>query len=382
MDIIKTMKKVIVRRRHLNHPWIFSNEVVSIEDGIKPGDVVRVEERKKTIGSGFFNPHSLIEVRLYSTIEEDFNENLIRKRLQDAMQKRKGLGNSFRLVHSESDGLPGLIIDKYNDYYVVQINSLGMEKKKDLLFRVLIEDYKPRGIYEKNDEHLRKLEGLDVLNKIAYGQVPELVQIEQDELKFLVDIINGQKTGFFFDQRANRQKIAELARGKILDCFCYTGGFSLYAAKNGEVLGIDISPGAINLAQQNSHLNGYQIDFKVGDVFEDLRKFYNEKKKFDTIILDPPSFTKSKNKKSEALRGYKEINLMAMKLLNNEGILFTSSCSYHISQNEFLQMLVAAANDAKRQFLIIHQGSATKDHPVLLNFPEGNYLKSLFLKAV
>uniref|UniRef100_A0A7V3RGX9 Class I SAM-dependent rRNA methyltransferase n=1 Tax=candidate division WOR-3 bacterium TaxID=2052148 RepID=A0A7V3RGX9_UNCW3 len=375
------MKKVIVRRHHPNHPWIFSNEIIKAEDP-SPGEVVRVEEGKKVVGSGFYNPHSLICVRLFADKEEDFSKNLVFERIKQAYNKRKDLGESFRLVYSESDGLPGLIIDKYNDYLVIEVNCLGMDKRKELVVQALIELFNPAGIYEKSDENLRKLEGLEIVNKKVYGEIPELIEIEQDGIRFLVDIINGQKTGFFFDQRENRRKITEIARGEILDCFCYTGGFSLYTASKGNVLGIDSSESALELAKRNAALNNLKIDFELMDVFKALRKFYNEDRRFDTIILDPPSFTKSKKKKADALRGYKEINLMAMKLLNKDGVLFTSSCSYHISDEEFLFTLRDSAKDAKADFIIIHKGTQAKDHPVLLNFPESNYLKAYFLQKV
>lgn len=372
------MKKIIVHRRHFNHPWIFSNEIVQAEDA-KPGEVVKVEERRRVIGTGFYNPHSLIAIRLFSENEEEFNKDFITRKLSKANESRMGMGDSFRLVYSESDGLPGLIIDKYNDHYVVTVNSLGMEQHKETLYKILIDEYAPKGIGEKSDEGLRKLEGLEPVNEIVYGNIPELVEIEQDGIKFLVDIVSGQKTGFFFDQRENRQKIKELAKGEILDCFCYTGGFSLYAAEKDNVLGIDSSASAINLARQNAKLNNLGCRFEDQDVFETLRLFVNTKRYFDTIILDPPSFTKSKKKKNEALKGYKEINLRAMQLLKEGGLLFTSSCSYHISFQEFVKILQDAASDAKRKFMIIQQGSQSKDHPVLLNFPESNYLKALFI---
>jgi len=374
------VKKVVVHRRHFNHPWIFSNEIIKTEDP-SPGEAVTVEERKKVIGSGFFNPHSLIAVRLYTDTEEDFNQNLLVNRLKQTFDLRKDMGDSCRFVFSESDGLPGLIIDKFNKYFVVEINCLGMDKKKELLYKTLVELYNPEGIYEKADENLRKLEGLEPANKIVYGKIPEIVEIEQDSIIFLVDIINGQKTGFFFDQRENRKKIKDIAYGEILDCFCYTGGFSLYAAKSGKVLGIDSSTSAVEMARRNAEINGFECTFECEDAFKTLRKFYNEGRRFNVIILDPPSFTKSKKKKFDALRGYKEINLMAMKLLNENGLLFTSSCSYHISNEEFLFMLRDAAKDAGRKFIIIHQGSQSKDHPIILNFPESNYLKAYFLKV-
>ncbi len=375
------MKKVIVYRRHLNHPWIFSNEIIKTENP-SPGEVVKVEERKKVIGTGFYNPHSLITVRLFSQKEEDFSKEFLLNRIKNALTLRSDLGESLRLIYSESDGLPGLIIDKYNKYFVVEINCLGIDKRKEMVYEILKELFNPVGIYEKSDENLRKLEGLGSESKTIYGKIPEFIEIEQDGIKFLVDIVNGQKTGFFFDQRENRNKITEFAHGEILDCFCYTGGFSLYAAKKGNVLGIDLSEKAIEIAKKNALLNNLECNFECADVFKILREFYNKNRKFDTIILDPPSFTKSKKKKFDALRGYKEINLMAMKLLNENGILFTSSCSYHISNEEFLNMLRDAARDAKKNFIIINQGKQAKDHPVLLNFPESNYLKAYFLRMV
>ncbi len=373
------MKKVIVRRRHLNHPWIFSNEVVRTDDPV-PGEVVKVEEKKTVIGSGFYNPHSLITVRFFSDREQDFTKDFMIEKIKQALKHRLDLGESFRLVYSESDGLPGLVIDKYADYFVVEMNCLGMDKKKKMVYQVLLELFNPKGIYEKSDDALRKIEGLESENAIVYGKIPELVEIEQDGLRFLVDIINGQKTGFFFDQRENRKTIRELTHGEILDCFCYTGGFSLYLAKKGSVSGIDSSENAIALSEKNAELNNLKCSFECADVFTTLRKYHSENRKFDTIILDPPSFTRSKKKKFDALRGYKEINLMAMKLLRDDGILFTSSCSYHISNEEFLFMLRDAAKDIKRNFVIINQGSQAKDHPILLNFPESNYLKAYFLR--
>ncbi len=373
--------KLIVKRRHFNHPWIFSNEIIKKEN-ITPGSIVLVEEQRKIIGTGFYNPHSLIAIRLFSYTEEKFDRDFLLKKLKSAYIKRSGMGNSFRLVASECDSLPGLIIDKYNEYFVIQINCLGMEQYKDVIKEILIDEFKAQGVYEKSDEGLRKREGLDVANGIIFGSIPDLVEIEQDELKFLVDIKNGQKTGFFFDQRENRRMVKELAKGEILDCFCYTGGFSIYAGDKGNVLGIDSSEGAIALAKKNAEINNLKCNFDCAEVFKTLRDFAKAGRRFDTIILDPPSFTKSKKEKRDALRGYKEINLSAMKILNPDGLLFTGSCSYHISRQEFLEMLQTSAQDVHKQFQIIKEGMQSKDHPVLLNFPESNYLKSFCLRVL
>ncbi len=373
--------KIIVKRRHFNHPWIFSNEIIKKEN-ITPGSIVLVEEQRKIIGTGFYNPHSLIAIRLFSYTEEKFDHDFLLKNLKSAWTKRSGMGNSYRLVASECDGLPGLIIDKYNAYFVIQINCLGMEQYKEVIKEILIDEFKAQGIYEKSDEGLRKREGLDVANSIIFGEIPDLVEIEQDGLRFLVDIKNGQKTGFFFDQRENRKMAKELAKGEILDCFCYTGGFSIYVGNKGSVLGIDSSEGAIALAKKNAEINNLKCSFECAEVFKTLREFAKAGRRFDTIILDPPSFTKSKKEKRDALRGYKEINLSAMKILNPDGLLFTGSCSYHISRQEFLEILQTSAQDAHKQFQIIKEGMQSKDHPVLLNFPESNYLKSFCLRVL
>jgi len=268
------MKKVIVKRRHFNHPWVFSNEIIRVDDNARAGDVVLVEERKKVIGTGFYNPHSLITVRLFSEIAQDFNQEFIHQKIVRANEFRRGLGESYRMLYSESDGLPGFIVDKYKDYLVTQINSLGMELHKEIIYKSLIEEFSPMGIYEKAEPGLRKLEGLEPINNIIYGDIPEVIEIEQDGIRFFVNIVCGQKTGFFFDQRENRQKLQELARGDILDCFCYTGGFSLYTADKGNVLGLDSSKMAIEYARKNAELNNLSnCQFECQDVFDALNNY-------------------------------------------------------------------------------------------------------------
>lgn len=372
------MKKVIVNRRHPDHPWVFSNEVIRAEDA-SAGAIVRVEEHRRLVGTAFYNPHSLIALRFISPTGEDFDENFIRNKLRSARPRRNGLGESFRLVFSECDGLPGLIVDKYEKYFVVQVNCRGMESYKETVYKILTEEFSPGGIYEKADEPLRGLEGLEAVNRVVFGEIPDRVEIEQDGIKFLVDIKGGQKTGFFFDQRANRRQVRELGRGDILDCFCYTGGFSLYAADRGDVLGLDTSEPALENARRNAELNGRRCRFENADVLAALRGFVNEKRSFDTIILDPPSFTKSRKKKFDALRGYKEINLRAMRLLRDGGLLVTASCSYHINRYDFLTMLRDAAADARCRLVVEHEGHPAPDHPILLGFPESDYLKAFFL---
>ncbi len=373
------MIKVIVQRRHPGHPWIFSNEIIRAENA-NAGDVVRVEEQRRFIGTAFYNPHSLIALRLLTEANEEFNEELIRRRILQAVRARAGLGSSGRLVYSESDGLPGLIVDQYAGHLVLQVNCQGMEKMKDAVIRILQDLCSPPGIYEKSDSSLRRLENLEPVDRVVCGEIPARIEIEQDGLRFLVDVRNGQKTGFFFDQRANRRQAKEYARGEILDAFCYTGGFALYAARQGNVLGIDAADNAIALARENARLNDLAVQFANDDAITALRRFVNEGRTFDTIILDPPSFTKSRKKKFDALRGYKEINLRAIQLLRPGGRLITSSCSYHITRYEFLTALRQAAADTRCRMLIRYEGKAAPDHPVLLGFPESDYLKTFFLE--
>jgi len=373
------MKKVIVKRRHPGHPWVFSNEVIRAEEATA-GSVVRVEEHRRLIGTAFYNPHSLIALRFLTDDGREFNEELIRTRLDRARQARCDMGNSHRLVYSESDGLPGLIVDRYQDYLVVQVNCRGMEAHKETVFKILQELCSPRGIYEKSDEALRRLEDLEPLDRVVSGDIPDRIEIEQDNWRFLVDVRGGQKTGFFFDQRANRRAASDFARGEILDAFCYTGGFSLYTVGRGQTLGIDSSEAAIAIARENARLNGLPCQFENADAITTLRRYANEGRTFDTVILDPPSFTKSRKKKFDALRGYKEINLRAMQILRKDGRLITSSCSYHINRYDFLSMLRDAAADAGCRIIVRREGEPAADHPILLGFPESDYLNTFFLE--
>ena len=276
--------------------------------------------------------------------------------------------------------MPGLIIDKYENNFVIQVHCYGIELKKDLIVKELVK-FSPEFIYEKSDERLRKLEGLSLANGLVYGKKFDLIEIKQNDIKFLVDIENGQKTGFFFDLREIREKLSMLAKDKeVLDLFCYTGGFSLYAARGGakSVLGIDSSEDAIEIAKHNGELNNFKrVNFECGDVFDFLR---DDKKCYGIIVLDPPSFTKSKTELSSARRGYKEINLQAMKRLDKNGILITTCCSYHFSEAEFLKVINSAAADTGLNFRIMARATQALDHPILLNMPESHYLKCYFLQ--
>ncbi len=375
------IEKVFVNRVHHGHPWIFSNEIIRPLPELEAGAMVSVYHKEKFIGNGFYNPRSLIAIRLYSNENVEFNRELIDKKLQHALEERRSLNEkSYRLVHSESDGLPGLVIDKYDNVYVIQIHALGVDIRKSILIDSLL-SLNPTAIYEKSENHFRELEGLAINNGLASGELDDKIMIEQDGKKFLVDIINGQKTGFFFDLREARRKFAEYAAGrKTLDLFCYTGGFSCYAGMAGaaSVLGIDSSQPALDLAAENCDLNGLKsIQFQCQDVHD---FFYADKEKYDLIALDPPSFTKTRKNMRQAKKGYWAINRQAMKRLSDNGILFTTCCSYHFSEEEFEKTVAQAASDARCRFRIIDRLAQASDHPVLLGMPESRYLKGLVLQ--
>ncbi len=390
-DSLSMKKEVLVRKIHPGHPWIFSNEIFRVFGEPAPGDVVKVTRKagrkRELIGFGFYNPHSLIAVRLFSK-EEDFTKVFLKKKIERALRLRQRIleDNSFRLIHGESDGLPGLIIDKYENGFVLEINCLGMEIRKNLIIDTLAELFNINFIYEKSDSHYRKFEGLEPVVRIVRGELQERVVIIQNGIHFSVDIIQGQKTGFYFDQRTNRQKVKELAAGKrVLDLFCYTGGFALYAGqgKAKSVLGVDSSERAIELAQENSRLNNLerQCSFVVGDVFEFLREKAQSEEKFDLIILDPPAFAKTKREVKDARRGYKDINLFAMKVLAPDGLLVTSTCSHYVNADDFIDILNQARIDAGREFRIIGRGFQSGDHPVVIGMPESEYLKCFYLQS-
>ena len=390
MQIIKLKKNE--EKRILNgHPWIFSNEIENFSSQIEQGTIVDIEDyRGRFIGRGYFNPRSLISVRLFTTKRENIDEAFFKKRIADAYEYRKNIfpsETSYRMVYSEGDFLPGLIIDKYENIMVIQSLTAGIEKQLNDICNILIEEFKPEAIIAKNDTAIRELEGLKLETKILYGKTPEITAIERNGLKFEVDVISGQKTGFFFDQCENYLRLADIVKGKdVLDCFCYIGGWSLHAARYGakSVNGIDSSEKAISTAKENASLNGLadKCNFEIADVFEKLRGLNKEGKKFDVVILDPPAFAKSRAKIASAIKGYKEINLQAMQLLRPRGYLITCSCSYNISREQFLDMLINAAVDIKRHARLIEFRTQARDHPMLLAVKETAYLKCAILQML
>lgn len=385
---LKKSAESFIKRKH---PWIFSGAIDKVEGNPSNGQTVQIfTSDKKLIGNGSFSPSSQIRVRVWSfDPNEKIDSDFFRKKILDASEVRKqfineSTTNAYRIINSESDGLPGLIVDRYANFLVCQFLSAGAEFNKEAIVGMLDDIFKPPGIFERSDVEVRTKEGLQPVKGLLKGTIPDdLIEVQENGFKFLVDIKNGHKTGFYLDQRDNRLLVSEFAKGKnVLNCFSYTGGFSVYALAAGanKVTQIEASSSAIELSLKNielNNLNSSLLESINGDVFEVLRKFRDERKTFDVIILDPPKFTESASQIQKASRGYKDINLLAIKLLNPGGILFTFSCSGHISSELFQKIVADAALDSGREVKILKQLTQSSDHPVSLNFPEGLYLKGL-----
>lgn len=389
-DVI--LRNTNIKRILSGHPWIYKTEIDRIEGDYTPGGIVNVLNHKKEfIGKGYINLKSMITVRLLTRdIHEEIDEEFFRKRIKRAWEYRKKVMdnlNSCRVVFAEADFLPALIVDKFGDYLVLQTLSLGIDRYKETIVKLLIEILNPKGIYERNDVNVRELEGLPQQKGYLYGKFDTMQQFEENGIKFWVDIENGQKTGYFLDQKENRRAIQNYVKdAEVLDCFSHTGSFTVHALHYGakRVETVDISEEAIEMAKKNVELNGYQgrCNFVCDNAFDILRRYDKEGRKFDTIILDPPAFTKSKETVKDALRGYKEINLRALKILREGGFLITCSCSQHIKPDMFLSVIKEAANDAKRNVRLVEQRTQSKDHPILLASEETQYLKCLILQVL
>ncbi|NTU42572.1 MAG: class I SAM-dependent rRNA methyltransferase, partial [Nitrospirales bacterium] len=362
-------------RVNAGHLWIFSNELAGSPKDYEPGSLVEVyDNRGEVLGVGYVNPHSLIAVRLLTGKKEEIGPDFLRKRIHDALEYRKGFvagQDSFRAVYSEGDFLPGLIVDKYGDCLVVQILTAGMERMKDMILTVLDETFSPSTIVLKNDSQIRTLEGLPLGKELVKGSLSALPHISEGGVMLEVDPFGGQKTGFFLDQRENRIKLAGYVNGgKALDLFCYSGGWGLQLAGAGaDVLFVDDSEHAISTARNNAGHNGFEerCRFEKADCFDFLKKEAAAGSLYDVVVLDPPAFVKSKLKIKEAMKGYKEINTLAMAVVKEGGILATSSCSYHIEKGMFLDILRAAAREAKRSPRLLELRTQGRDHPVLLS---------------
>ena len=373
------------------HPWIYRTEIKEIRGEFQPGDIVEVYDiRERWIGRGYINPASQISIRIMTrNAEEEINEDFFRRRIQAAWDYRQRVvreSNACRVIFGEADFLPGLIVDKFGDYLAIQTLTLGIDKHREIVVKLLQEILKPAGMYERNDVSVRELEGLPLQTGFMGEPFDPKVVIKENGLRFVVDLAGGQKTGYFLDQRENRMALQGLVHGgRVLDCFCHTGTFSMYAAKFGasEVLGLDIAAPALEVARANAELNGYgkSCSFKETNSFDELRAMEKAGEKFDVVVLDPPAFTKSRKAVAGAVRGYKEINLRGMKLLSPGGYLVTCSCSYHMKEEMFLEVISQAGRDAGRQLRLVELRRQAKDHPMLLASPETHYLKCVVLQV-
>lgn len=387
-------KQVILKKNrdkpvNNRHPWIFSGAVSRVEGEPESGDVVDVwNSRARFVARGIYNDKSQIRVRVLTYNPNDpIDEQFWQRRLSRAVSGRLALKqnkgtDAYRVVYSEADGVPGLIADVYGGWLVIQFLSMTVEKHRRAILNILLDLIEPQGIYERSDTDSRELEGLVPVAGPVWGEIPpDLIEIVENEHPFLVDVKLGHKTGFYLDQRENREKLAKYCAGKdVLNCFAYTGGFSVYAAHAGatRITNVDSSERALQIAEQNMLRNGFsgrEDVYAVADVFDILRAYNEARWKFDVIILDPPKFAHSKRNVEKATHGYKDINMLAMKLLKRGGILITFSCSGVVSRDLFQKVLFGASVDAGRTVQIIEQLSQAPDHPILLTCPETEYLK-------
>jgi 23S rRNA (cytosine1962-C5)-methyltransferase len=369
------------------HPWVFSSDLIDRGEA-QPGDAVRVlEPRSEALGVAHFSSTSQITLRMLSRTPVDVGRDFFAARISAAAEHRKLVvsdSNAFRMVHGEADLLPGLVIDRYGDYFVIQTLSQGMDKAMDSIRDILVQDFGALGIVARNDAAVRKHESLQAETKVIHGEIPPRVSLEMNGLQLQADLVHGQKTGIFLDQRENYKAAARYGRGRGLDCFTSTGGFALHLAKTCErVEAVDSSPLALEVAQANATANGItNVEWKPADVFELLTAYSRMRTIFQTIVLDPPAFAKSRSAIDGALRGYKDINLRALRLLESGGILVTCSCSHHISEADLLGVVAEASLDSGRSLRVLERRTQSQDHPILLTVPETLYLKCLILQVV
>lgn len=383
------LKKGEENRLRSGHSWVYANEVARIDGKDKNGALASVYSFDgKFIGKGYINHLSKILVRIFIRDEkEEDGDELFRARLVAANDYRQKLGyeNAYRMVFAEADDLPALIVDKYGDYLAVQLLSLGMDKQRERIVRLLKELFSPKGIYERSDVAVRAKEGLEEKTGLLFGEVPDEIIIEENGIKMSVDVKHGQKTGYFLDQKENRLAARKYAVGAdVLDCFSNSGGFSMNVASVAKsVLAVDISKLATETVERNAALNGFtNVSTLTDDVFEVLRRFKAEGRKFDTVILDPPAFCKSADEVKDAYRGYKDINILCIKLVKEGGFLITSSCSHYMTFPLFEKMLTEAAKESGRRVRTVEIKSQAPDHPSLLVADETQYLKFFVLQII
>lgn len=385
------LRKKIGDRVVNGHPWVFSNELGDTEGDCQPGDIVEVYSYNGSfIGKGYVNPSSQIRIRILSRDkDEQIDNQFFYNKIKAAWEYRQQIGyvENCRLIFGEADELPALIIDKFNDYFVIQTLALGIDIWKGAIVEALQKIFKPKGIYERNDVPVREVEGLPQQKGFLSEPFDTNIILNENGLKFHVDIVNGQKTGYFLDQQDNRRAIEHIVKGAdVLEGFCYTGTFSLHAAHYGakSVLGLDISEKAVATATANAQLNGYEdiCKFQAVNAFDVLKSWTKEGRKYDVVMLDPPAFTKSRANIQKAITGYKEINLRGMKLVKPGGFLVTASCTNLVPPDMFLKTIEMAAKDAKRKLRQVTWQTQASDHPILWHIPTTQYLKFLIVQVL
>ena len=382
-----TIAKRGIERILSGHPWIYRTDIQDA-NGAAPGAIVRmVDRRKRFWGQALYSSKSQIALRLLTRETRPFDKAFLAERIAAAAEFRARVAPgacAYRLVASEGKLLPSLVIDRYASCFVVQTLSQGMDNLKATVVEILGERYSPLSILERNDAAVRALEGLPEQNGVLAGEEVKEVVVEENGVKFAFDLLGGQKTGGFLDQRENRAAAREYARGRALDAFCYAGGFALtLASRCDSVVGVESSAEALGLARRNQELNGISnVEWKEANCFDFLKAADQAGERFDTVVLDPPPFARHKANVEAALRGYKELNLRALKMLNPGGTLVTCSCSYHVSEADLLEAIAAAALDAHRTVSVIERRTQSRDHPILLTVPETHYLKCLILRIL
>jgi len=373
-------------RIYAGHPWIYRSDIVTAA-GVEPGSVVNVQNRKKRfLGQALYSSQSQIALRLLTREKRPFDRAFLAERIQAAAAYREQVvkdTEAYRLVAAEGDLLPSLVIDRYGECYVIQTLSQGMESLKSTLVDILQESLSPRSIVERNDVAVRALEGLEQIKGVLNNTSETEVVVTINGMRFAFDLLEGQKTGGFLDQRENQLAARTYARGRALDCFTYSGGFAVTVAPQCDyVLGIDSSEDALRMGRRNGELNGLtNVEWKEANCFDFLKAADQAGEHFDMVVLDPPAFARQRSSLESALRGYKELNLRAMKILNPGGYLVTCSCSYHVTESDFLGAIASAALDAHRTVTVVERRTQARDHPILLTVPETHYLKCLILRV-
>lgn len=377
------LKKYADKRLRTGHQWIFSNEIDNLPKHLPAGSLVEViDDKGYNYGVAFFNPNTLISARLLNSTSEP-DKNFYSERIKKAADYRKFLfpdQDNYRLVYAESDFLPGLIIDRYGDYFALQVLSAGIEKDIAYVIEALLENFpSTKGIIEKSKSVLRQIEGLPDKEEVLFGDIPETFEIIENGIKLKLNLITGQKTGYFLDQKVNRKYLQTISKDKtVLDCFCNQGGFALNAAYAGakHSLGIDSSQEAINSSLENKAINNFtNVDFEKAEVMQYLQEAVNSGKKWDIIILDPPSFAKSRKNIPQAKHGYGKINRLAMQCLTSSGILVTSSCTHVVDEENFLEVISKESGKLRKNLRLMFRGNQSPCHPILQSMPETNYLK-------